>query len=145
MSETVSRSVVLRAIPVAEVSGPGPIGWLTGRLSWPSSACVLFVNLRRGFAQHARPQTPEMIENDQRDIHRLSDAARLATFVATENVKRYRAILEEQPSDADRQVITALLVAEESRVQRLVRSSGDRSARGPAESHVQSRHWQVAL
>jgi hypothetical protein len=138
MNESVSRFDLLPAIPVAGPSGPSPVGWSIGRLSWPSSACLLFVSLRRRFAQHARPQIPARIENNQRvDAH-------LATFVATENVKRYRAILDSQPGDADRQVITALLVAEESRVQRLVRPSGNRSARGPAESRVRSRQWQVA-
>jgi hypothetical protein len=147
MNETLSRSDVLHAIPVAELGGRGRVGRSIGPLSWPSSAWVLFVNLRRRFAQHVRLQTPEMIEKDQREIHRLSDAAdpRLAIFVAAENVKRYRTILDSQLSEADRQMITALLVAEEFRVQRLARSSGNRSVRGPAESQVQPRQWQVAL
>jgi hypothetical protein len=147
MNETVSRPDVLHAIPAAGRSGPGLIGWSIGRLSWPSSACMPFVNLRRRVAQHVRRQAAEMIEEERTEIPRRSDAVdtHLATFVAIENVKRYRAILDMQPREADRQVITALLFAEECRVERLARSSGNRGARASAASRVQSRQWQVAL
>jgi hypothetical protein len=134
MYDAASAFDVLHAVPVAGAGGLG-VGWWVGRLSWLSSACERLVNLRRRLARQVRLQTPETMENDQDDPDGVD--ARLAAFVATENIKRYKEMLDSQPGEADGQVITRLLVEEEARVQRLLGSSIHRSARGRGESRAQ--------
>jgi hypothetical protein len=105
--------------------GPFSVGWLVGRLSWLVSACVLFIYFLRQFPRHqrvlARAQGLLGSEIAAADPSEMRAAVgevetRLSAFVAAENVKRYKAMLDLQPGELHGQVITTLLAEEETRL-----------------------------
>jgi hypothetical protein len=103
------------------------VGWLVGRLSWLVSAGVLFIYFLQLFARQQRllqrthgllRQSAEKPKAEPREAHELLSEveAQLATFVARENVTRYKAMLDSEPGEVHRQVITTLLAEEETRL-----------------------------
>jgi hypothetical protein len=105
------------------------VGWLVGRLSWLVSAAVLFIYFLQLFSRQQRflqrthgllRHSAKLPKAELREADELlSDVeAQLATFVARENVVRYKAMLDSQPREVHRQVITNLLAEEESRLHR---------------------------
>jgi hypothetical protein len=110
------------------------VGWLVGRLSWLVSAVVLFIYFLQLFSRQQRllqvthrllRHSAEIPKSEPREAQELlSDVeAQLATFVARENVTRYKAMLDSQPGEVHRQVINTLLAEEETRLQSRERRS----------------------
>jgi hypothetical protein len=104
--------------------GPFSVGWLVGRLSWLVSACVLFIYFLWQFPRYqrvlARAQGllgSEIAAAPSETREAFGDVeARLSAFVAAENVRRYRTMLDAQTGEVHRQVITTLLAEEETRL-----------------------------
>jgi Membrane-associated sensor, integral membrane domain len=117
------------------------VGWSIGRLSWLVSSCVLFVYL---MILHARDQYLLVRASDllrhgvqggfhgsldgrlDRDLigavgsghDRKTLEVALASFVARENVVRYRRMLQAPQDEAHRQVLLRMLAQEETRLAR---------------------------
>jgi hypothetical protein len=126
-------SLALTAMAFANVlstAGRGrfTIGWTIGRLSWPISACVLFVYLMVVYARdqllltHVRELLRDGAADQANGLHHVGTAQvpiALAGFVASENVVRYRRMLEEPQDEATRSVLLRLLAEEQRRQEQL--------------------------
>ena len=114
------------------------VGWTIGRLSWLASAGVLFVYLMVLHARdqqlwsHARQLLSGGAEGEGVIIREAIPAA-LETFVARENVMRYRRMLEEPSDEAHRQVLLRMVEEEETRLKRLDLSRTERPPKQPSE------------
>lgn len=102
------------------------VGWTTGRLSWLIAACVLFIYLlvlhARDQRRFARTRERVLAGADAKDVaawnnggERTVDAA-LDTFVARENVARFKRMLAEENDWAKGLVLQRLLAEEEERL-----------------------------
>jgi hypothetical protein len=120
-------AVLFHNVMAGAGGGPFSVGWLVGRLSWLVSACALFLYFLRQF-----PRQQRVLTRAQGLLGHFSETAptypgetrkafgeaetRLSAFVAAENVRRYKAMLDSQPGEVHRQVITTLLAEEETRL-----------------------------
>jgi hypothetical protein len=102
------------------------LGWMVGRLSWLIAACVLFIYFLQQFSrQHRLLVRTQHLLGDAR-MQKAPDPlaemeTRLDTFVAKENIERYKAMLESELDDVHRHLIGRLLVEEESRLRQFDR------------------------
>jgi hypothetical protein len=122
-------AMIFHNVLAAAGGGRFTIGWTVGRLSWLISACVLFIyflqefSRQQGLLERARelvarvPDGPKSIETGQTD-HAGEVEARLDMFVAAENIRRYKALLESDLDDVHRAAVAGLLGEEESRLRR---------------------------
>ena len=105
------------------------IGWTTGRLSWLIAACVLFVYLlvlqARDQRLFARTRERLLAGAGDKDVaawnnggERGVDAA-IETFVARENVARYKRMLTQENDWARGLVLQRMLAEEEARLKQL--------------------------
>ncbi len=116
---------------VVSTAGGGrfTVGWMIGRLSWLIAACVLFIYLLvlhgRDQRLFARARELLLTGADDKAVaawdkggERIVDVA-LETFVARENVARFKRMLEEEQDWAKRRVLLRMLDEEEGRLKQL--------------------------
>jgi hypothetical protein len=104
------------------------IGFTVARLAWLASACVLFVYLlvlsarqHRLLARAADLLQPSLDDTGPHDGSRIQPenwSAVLDTFVARENIARYKRMLEPPNDEATRQLLLRLLADEERKLKR---------------------------
>lgn len=105
------------------------VGWTTGRLSWLIAACVLFIYLlvlhARDQRLFARTRARLLARADAKDVAAWNNGgestvdAALATFVARENVARFKRMLAEENDWAKGLVLQRMLAEEEERLRQL--------------------------
>jgi Membrane-associated sensor, integral membrane domain len=127
-------SLALAVIAFANIlstagGGRFTVGWTIGRLSWLTSACVLFIYL---LVLHARDQhlwtrardLLHTIEDEEAGVRsgggtrKVVDVA-LERFIARENIMRFRRMLEEPHDETTRLVLLRMLAVEEGRLEQL--------------------------
>jgi hypothetical protein len=129
-------SLALAAIAFANVlstagGGHFTVGWTINRLSWLTSACVLFIYLMILHAreQHLWTRASDLLRavddeaarawfDNAGQMRKAVDVA-LHRFVAHENVIRFKRMLEESHDDAMRKTLLQMLAAEENRLKDL--------------------------
>jgi hypothetical protein len=104
------------------------IGFTVARLAWLASACVLFVYLlvlsarqHRLLARAADLLQPSLDDTGPHGGSRIQPenwSAVLDTFVARENIARYKRMLEPPNDEATRQLLLRLLADEERKLKR---------------------------
>jgi hypothetical protein len=128
------ETMMLANILTTAGGGRFTIGFTVARVAWLASACILFVYLlvlsarqHRLLARAADLLQPSLDHDagpgDGSRVHPENWSALLDTFVARENIARYKRMLEPPNNEATRQLVLRLLAEEEIKLKRYLSSN----------------------